>query len=176
MTGRLPADLPVLTVNDPKRQHQREFVCSDPFPPFDVTVCLSSVWIDRQFFLPLMTTELCFFGVRRYYTQSKWLRKAYAMLQGSLRVGCLKLCVYTRTAYAAKCKNLVASSKKPNANCLRKSRYRIQEPTRAAYANPTRMHTFHKFAYATFEGVPYFIKSFHLKRTNTSFSFDELFF
>ena len=41
---------------------------------------------------------------------------------------------------------------------------RIQEPTRAAYTNSTRMHTFHKLAYATFKGVPFLYKSFHLKK------------
>ena len=64
--------------------------------------------------------------------------------------------VPTRTACVAKCKNLAASSKKPTQTAYAKAvTRRIQEPTRAAYANPRRMHTFHNFAYATFRGVPF---------------------
>ena len=59
-------------------------------------------------------SELCFFGVLRGYTQSRWLRKAYAKPTPCCRVAYARdvlSYVPTRTAYAAKCKNLAASSK-----------------------------------------------------------------
>ena len=89
------------------------------------------------------------------------LRKAYTTLKGSLRADLLKLC-----AYANRLRDQVQeSSKKPTQTAYAKAvTMRIQEPTRAAYANPTRMHTFHKFAYATFKGFPFLYKSFHLKK------------
>ena len=73
--------------------------------------------------------------------------------------------VPTRTAYA-KCKSLATSPKKTMHTAYAKAvTRRIQEPTRQAeYANPTRMHTFHTFTYATFKGVPFLYKPFHLKK------------
>ena len=123
--------------------------------------------------LILQSIWVVFFWVLRGYTQSRWLRKAYAKPTPCCRVAYARdvlSYVPTRTAYAAKCKNLAASSTKPTQTAYAKAvTRRIQEPTRAAYANPTRTHTFHNFAYATFKGVPFLYKSFHLKKKRCSF-------
>ena len=65
-------------------------------------------------------------------TQS--LRKAYAMLQGSLRAGCFKLCAYANRL-RSQVQELGRVFKKTYANCLRKSSYK--EDSRA-YAGSLR--------------------------------------
>ena len=88
------------------------------------------------------------------------LCKPYAMLQGSLRAGCFKLCAYA---------NRLRSPVQELGRVFKK-------PTQTAYATavarriqePPWMHTFHNFSYATFKGVPFLYKSVLLSQKNAA--------